>query len=106
MGHTLGPASSSPPSYTGAGAPHSTIDNLLVVCGAPCRCQNRWISSRGSRTVRLRSMVTGDRGHDVYPGSGPLYGGNTLLLALLILMNMSVGVKTGGSRVGVPNCAS
>ena len=35
----------------------------------------------GSRTVRLRSMVTGDRGHDVYPGSGPLYGGNTLLPA-------------------------
>ena len=24
------------------------------------------------------SMVTGDRGHDVYPGSGPLDGGNTL----------------------------
>src|SRR3954467_6642501 len=28
-----------------------------------CRCQNRWISGRGSRTVRLRSMVTGDGGH-------------------------------------------
>ena len=32
----------------------------------------------GSRTVHLRSMVIGDRGHDVYPGLGPLYGGNTL----------------------------
>ena len=46
-----------------------------------CRCQNRRISGRGSRTVRLGSMVTGDGGHDVYPGSGPLYGGNTLLPA-------------------------
>ena len=43
--------------------------------------KNRRISGRGSRTVRLRRMVTGDRGHDVYPGSGPLYGGNTLLPA-------------------------
>ena len=43
-----------------------------------CRCQNRRISGRGSGTVRLRSMVTGDEGHNVYPGSGPLYGGNTL----------------------------
>ena len=32
----------------------------------------------GSRTVRLRRMVTGDKGHDVYPGSGPLDGGKTL----------------------------
>ena len=46
-----------------------------------CRCQNRWISGRGSRTVHLRSMVIGDKGHDVYPGSGPPYGGNTLLPA-------------------------
>ena len=46
-----------------------------------CRCQNRRISGRGSRTVRLGSIVTGDGGHDVYPGSGPLYGGNTLLPA-------------------------
>ena len=43
-----------------------------------CRCQNRRTTGRGSRTVRLGSMVIGDRGHDVYPGSGPLYGGNTL----------------------------
>lgn len=46
-----------------------------------CRCQNRRISGRGSRTVHLRSMVTGDRGHDFYLGPGPLYGGNTLLPA-------------------------
>ena len=30
--------------------------------------------------MRLGSMVTGDGGHDVYPSSGPLYGGNTLLM--------------------------
>ena len=46
-----------------------------------CRCQNRRILGRGSRTVRLRLMVTGDGGHDVYPSSGPLYEGNTLLPA-------------------------
>ena len=46
-----------------------------------CRCQNRRISGRGSRTVRLRLMVTGDWGRDVYLGSGPLDGGNTLLPA-------------------------
>ena len=47
-----------------------------------CRCQNRPISGRGSRTVRLR--IEGNRrqwAHDVYPGSGPLNGGNTLLPA-------------------------
>ena len=46
--------------------------------GGDCRCQNRRISGRVSRTVRLGSMVTGNRRHNVYPGSGPLYGGNTL----------------------------
>ena len=46
-----------------------------------CRCQNRRISGRGSRTMRLRRMVIGGGGHDVYPGSGPLDGGNTLLPA-------------------------
>ena len=46
-----------------------------------CRCQNRRISGRGSRTVRLRRMVTGGGAHDVYPGSDPLDGGNTLLPA-------------------------
>ena len=44
------------------------------IAAGKCRCQNRRISSRGSRTMRLGSMVTGDRGHNVYPGSGPLYG--------------------------------
>ena len=43
-----------------------------------CRCQNQRISGRGSRTVRLGSMITGDGGHDVYPGLGSLYGGKTL----------------------------
>ena len=61
-----------------------------------CWCQNRRISGRGSRTMRLGSMVTRDRGHNVYPGSGPLYGGNTLLPPCLILMNMSV------TRVDLP----
>ena len=46
-----------------------------------CRCQNRRISGRGSRSVRLRLMVTGGKGHNVYPSSGPLDGGKTLLLA-------------------------
>ena len=46
-----------------------------------CGCQNRRISGRGSLTERLRLMATGGRGHDVYPGSGPLDGGNTLLPA-------------------------
>ena len=35
--------------------------------------------------MRLGSMITGDGGHDVYPGLGPLYGGNTLLPALINL---------------------
>ena len=35
------------------------------------RCQNRRISGRGSRTVRLRRMVTGGRGHDVLLRFGP-----------------------------------
>ena len=30
------------------------------------QCQNWWISGRESRTMRLRLMVTGDGGHDVY----------------------------------------
>ena len=53
---------------------------------AHCRCQNRRISGRGSRTVRLRRMVIGGGGHNVYPGSGPLDGSNTLLPAWLIWM--------------------
>ena len=43
-----------------------------------CWCQNRRILGRGSRTVRLRRMVTGGREHDVYLGSGLLDGGKTL----------------------------
>ena len=52
-----------------------------LTCGACCRCQNRPISGRVSRTVRLR--IEGNmrqRGHDVYLGSGLLDGGKTLLL--------------------------
>ena len=41
-------------------------------------------------------MVTGDMGHGVYPGLGPLDGGKTLLPARLILMNMGV------TRVDLP----
>ena len=39
---------------------------------ALCRCQNRRISGRGSRTVRLRLMVTRGGRYNVYLGSGPL----------------------------------
>ena len=49
--------------------------------GDSCRCQNRRILGRGSRSMRLRLMVTGNKGHNVYPGSGPLDGGKTLLPA-------------------------
>ena len=44
----------------------------------------------------LRSMVIGDREHNVYPGSGPLDGGKTLRPARLILMSMGV------TRVDLP----
>ena len=33
---------------------------------------------QGVPNYASRRMVTGGRGHDVYPGSGPLDGGNTL----------------------------
>ena len=36
-----------------------------------CRCQIRQILGRRSRTMRLRLMVTGGRGHDVLPWFGP-----------------------------------
>ena len=42
------------------------------------------------------SMVTGDREHNVYPGSGPLDGGKTLRPARLIFMSMGV------TRVDLP----
>ena len=35
----------------------------------------------GVPNYATKTMVIGDRGHDVYPGSGPLYGGNTLVTA-------------------------
>src|SRR3954465_15091053 len=38
---------------------------------AHCRCQNRRISGRGSRTMCLGRMVTGDKGHEVLPRFGP-----------------------------------
>ena len=34
----------------------------------------------GPKQCVLGSMVTGGKGHNVYPGSGPLDGGKTLLL--------------------------
>ena len=40
-------------------------------CHLDCWCQNRRISGRGSRTVRLRRMVIGGRGHDVLPRFRP-----------------------------------
>ena len=45
--------------------------------------------------MRLGSMVTGGGGHDVYPGSGPLDGGNTLSY-LIDLDDMSI------TRVDLP----
>ena len=65
----------------------ATKDAFIKACSSnsyenqdeDCRCQNRRISGRGSRTVCLGRMVTGGREHDVfYPGSGPLDGGKTL----------------------------
>ena len=46
--------------------------------------------------MRLRLTVTGDKEHDVYPGSGPLDGGKTLRPARLILISMGV------TRVDLP----
>ena len=46
--------------------------------------------------MRLRRMVTGGGGHNVYPGSGPLDGGKTLRPARSILMSMGV------TRVDLP----
>ena len=45
------------------------------------RVQNKGKSVWKSRYDGDVSMVTGEEGHDVYPGSGPLDGGNTLLPA-------------------------
>ena len=54
--------------------------------GTPNESTNVGVKTGGSQVgghgaVRLRLMVTGSKGHNVYPGSGPLYGGNTLLPA-------------------------
>ena len=35
--------------------------------------------------MHLRQMVIGGRGHDVYPGLGPLDGGKTLRPALVYI---------------------
>ena len=43
---------------------------------APMSVSKPAISGRGSRTVRLRQMVTGGRGHDVLPRFRPLYLGS------------------------------
>ena len=67
--------------------------------------------------MRLRKMVTGGGGHSVYPGSGPLDGGNTLLPAWLILMifpcvlgstfryiRVCPGLSFATKRIGPPCC--
>ena len=58
-----------------------SYDSVGLIEISLCRCQNWQISGRGSRTVRLRIEGNRRQGHDVYPGSGPLDGGNTLLPA-------------------------
>ena len=60
---------------------NSSVSEHILRMSGYYQCQNRRISGRGSRTVCLRLMVTGGGGHNVYPGSGPLDGGNTLLPA-------------------------
>ena len=62
-----------------------------------CWCQNRQISGRGSRTVRLR--IEGNKGrweHNVYLGSGPLKGGKILCHAWLYSMRIGI------TRVDLP----
>ena len=46
--------------------------------------------------MRLRRMVIGGGGHNVYPGSGPRDGGNTLLSCLIDLDDTSI------TRVDLP----
>ena len=46
--------------------------------------------------MRLRPMVTGAKGHNVYPGSGPPDGGKTLLPSLIDIDDMGV------TRVDLP----
>ena len=71
------PPQPSVPVRSHLGAFSGTPPEGALITEGLCRCRNRRISGRGSRTVRLRRMVTGGRGHDVYLGSGPLDGGNT-----------------------------
>ena len=47
------------------------LDKRVPKSWFPCRCQNRRISGRGSRTVRLRLMVTGGGGARCLPRFGP-----------------------------------
>ena len=42
-------------------------------------------------------MVTGGRGHDVYPGSGPLDGGNTLRPVVVANIQSDVNNKANNS---------
>ena len=48
-----------------------SFDEQIYYDESMCRCQNRRISGRGSRTVRLGLMVTGGEGHEVLPRFGP-----------------------------------
>ena len=66
------------PPATGAPACGPTSGTRLLLalepqegCWTECRCQNRRISGRGSRTVRLGRMVTGGRVHEVLPKFEP-----------------------------------
>jgi hypothetical protein len=80
--HFLQVISILPPSILEDSRGISTGYLILSFQIGPCRCQNQLILGRGSRTVRLR--IEGNRrprGHSVYPGSGPLDGGKTLLPA-------------------------
>ena len=56
-------------------------DTVELSMKAPMSVSKPGDLGRGSRTMRLRLMVTGGWGHDVYLGSGPRDGGNTLLPA-------------------------
>ena len=46
--------------------------------------------------MRLRLMVTGGKGHNVYPGSGPLDGGKNPTSCLIDIDDMGV------TRVDLP----
>ena len=46
-------------------------DTMELSMKAPMSVQNRRISGRVSQTMRVRLMVTGDKGHEVLPRFGP-----------------------------------